>query len=250
MRSFFALIALAAAVFFNTAAAENWGNPEVVKKRQSETHALVAGRYEEALTRRLEQAVRENGIKLTVACIATVREASDLERRTGQKITPPCIAEEKMEAERLRRQARSNAETAPVPLPVNIGISMEEAARMDMDDRCERPVAQAIAAKGVAAVIGNRDPSHVAFRYDEGRNECVLINIAKELRRPRWQDYVPPYGHSYQYGRNPYYDTRYQPATIGIEVGLDWVPAGQYGSGRKDRLIERSQGSGSYYIHR
>ncbi len=193
---------------------------------------------EEVSTKRMEQVVQQNSINLSAACIEVVRNAAALEKSTGKQVTPSCIAQERMETERIKRQGYANAESAPIVLPENIE---EIRAMSDRDKVCENTVTRAIAAKGTAAILGDRSIENVNIRYDQASQECVVMNAVKEYRRFRPSDFVRPYpwnGYTSDYlNRYPYATG---PVPVGIEIGVDtrgWSPYGRAGTYVNDGVI-------------
>lgn len=195
------------------------------------------------MTRSLEQAVRMNEIKLSKACmdaqnkaIATAKNAAI---SAGYKSTefpdffeePACVVEERSKKALSERVSGQEAlDKRPVVLPENIGISMKEASRMSRDELCEHMVARAIAAKGVAAVLGDRSVGNNTVRYDQASNECLVINAVKEHRRFRWNDLFRSFPSN---GYTPEYRSRYPYSTgrvpVGVEIAIDTKGLSPYG---------------------
>jgi len=199
--------------------------------------------HTELMERTMKQTVQGNEIKLTKACTDAHNKAVESATYTavsrGFRSTdymqfynePPCVARERAKHRVSEQEARDER---PVILPENIGIRMQEAANMDRDKICENMVARAIAAKGVAAVLGDRSVYNNTVRYDQASNECVVVAAVKEYRRFRLNDVFRSYpwnGYTSDYlGRYPYAAGS---VPVGVEIGIDtggWSPYGRKGS--------------------
>lgn len=123
----------------------------------------------------------------------------------------------------------------PVVLPANLGLSVAQVSNMDMEELCQKVVAQAVAGKSVAAVLGDRSVAHNMVSYDEIRGECVIRNQIRELRRLRWSDFF--YG---VYDDRPGHE--YRRSGIGLGVKFRKVGGTTRSSTRQD-LMEKAHGS-------
>jgi len=78
---------------------------------------------------------------------------------------------------------QEEVDARPVALPQNIGATMADATNMERKDLYNHPVHMAIAAKGIAAVLGRRDVEANEFRYEQLRADRIIDEVLENERQ-------------------------------------------------------------------
>ncbi len=123
--------------------------------------------------------------------------------------------------ENNKQDGSSAKESAPVITPKNLSSTIGKSAEITNKEMCDNVSKRAIAAKGVAAVLNDRN--NVSFYYDEMTKQCDELQKAKERRGTFWSRLFSP---------SPYYRGYYSPG-IGISIsgGFGYGGYSSYGYG-------------------